>query len=418
MLVIQNLSFAGRVQLIASVISGIVNFWLSTFMLPQGCVRKIESLCSRFLWSGTIDGSTGAKISWSAVCLPKEEGGVGLRRFSVWNKTLCLRFIWLLFEDSGSLWARWHRLHNLRNMSFWAIEESSRDSWNWRMLLRLRQFAKRFLFAKVGNGKNVFFWYDSWTPMGPLIKLCGVNGPRSFCIPLSAKVADACTVVGWKFPPPRSDLALNLHIYLTTIPLPSLQFENDYFSWIVDGFDCRGFSSPKTWEALRPRESDKDWFSTVWFKGAVPKHAFNMCVTNLNRLPTRHRLASWGVIANDECCLCSSQPETRDHLLLNCQYAAAIWNYVFSRLTPAHRRLCTWDELLSWTRQRSPQAPSTLRKLAAHASIYHIWRQRNNVLHNNLLVPSLTIFRNIDREIRNTITGRRHRKRWRKLWFR
>lgn len=52
---VKYLSFAGRVQLIASVISMKVNFWISTFLLPQGCLKKIESLCSRFLWSGNIE---------------------------------------------------------------------------------------------------------------------------------------------------------------------------------------------------------------------------------------------------------------------------------------------------------------------------------------------------------------------------
>lgn len=76
---VRSLSFAGRVQLIASVISGIINFWISTFILPLGCIRRIESLCSRFLWSGRIDKQGMVKIAWSQVCLPKVEGGLGLR---------------------------------------------------------------------------------------------------------------------------------------------------------------------------------------------------------------------------------------------------------------------------------------------------------------------------------------------------
>lgn len=100
---VKCLSFAGRVQLIASVISGTMNFWISTFLLPKGCVKKIEALCSRFLWAGNIEAGKGAKVSWAGVCLPKKEGGVGLRRFSVWNNTFCLRFTWLLFVENGSL---------------------------------------------------------------------------------------------------------------------------------------------------------------------------------------------------------------------------------------------------------------------------------------------------------------------------
>lgn len=48
---VKMLSFAGRLVLISTVISGTVNFWISTFMLPKGCIKRIKSLCSRFLWS-------------------------------------------------------------------------------------------------------------------------------------------------------------------------------------------------------------------------------------------------------------------------------------------------------------------------------------------------------------------------------
>ncbi|AAF25979.1 F6N18.6 [Arabidopsis thaliana] len=48
-------------------------------------------------------------------------------------------------------------------------------------------------------------------------------------------------------------------------------------------------------------------------------------------------------------------------------------------------------------------------------SSYQIWRQRNNVLHNDQRIHPSTLFKMIYREIRNTITGRRSRKLWRPL---
>lgn len=65
-----------------------ITLWTSTFILPKGCLKKIDSLCSRFLWSGNIDGSKGAKIAWKHVCLPKKERGLGLRSLLDWNKTV------------------------------------------------------------------------------------------------------------------------------------------------------------------------------------------------------------------------------------------------------------------------------------------------------------------------------------------
>ena len=55
---------------------------------------------------------------------------------------------------------------------------------------------------------------------------------------------------------------------------------------------CKGFSTAVTWNALQPRATEKDWVTSVWFKGAVPRHAFNMWVAHLDRLPTRQCLLS------------------------------------------------------------------------------------------------------------------------------
>lgn len=40
----KSLSFAGRLQLIKSVVYSIVNFWSSSFILPMDCLDTIESL--------------------------------------------------------------------------------------------------------------------------------------------------------------------------------------------------------------------------------------------------------------------------------------------------------------------------------------------------------------------------------------
>lgn len=100
---IKTLSFAGRLLLLNIVIAGTINFWISTFMLPKGCLKRIDLLCSRFLWSGNIGSFMSAKIAWKTCCLPTSEGGLGLRNFTVWNRALLLRFVWLLVSGSKSL---------------------------------------------------------------------------------------------------------------------------------------------------------------------------------------------------------------------------------------------------------------------------------------------------------------------------
>ena len=103
------LSYAGRLQLIKSVIASITNFWCAAFCLPQNCIEEIESMCSAFLWSGSPNITSKAKICWEEVCSPYDEGGLGIRRVSEVCVVLQLKLIWRLFAQSSSLWVKWVR---------------------------------------------------------------------------------------------------------------------------------------------------------------------------------------------------------------------------------------------------------------------------------------------------------------------
>jgi len=48
----RNLSFAGRAQLINTVVFGMYGFWISIFILPQEVIDKLNQPCRNFLWGG------------------------------------------------------------------------------------------------------------------------------------------------------------------------------------------------------------------------------------------------------------------------------------------------------------------------------------------------------------------------------
>lgn len=101
------LSFAGRLNLIASVLWSVCNFWLAAYRLPNECIQDIEKMCSAFLWSGKDMNAHRAKISWENVCKPKQEGGLGLRSLKEANNVCCLKLIWRIVSQGNSLWVKW-----------------------------------------------------------------------------------------------------------------------------------------------------------------------------------------------------------------------------------------------------------------------------------------------------------------------
>lgn len=140
-----------------------------------------------------------------------------------------------------------------------------------------------------------------------------------------------------------------------------------------------------------------------------------MWISNLDRLPTKLRMISWGLLVSPVCGLCQVDSETRDHLLLTCKYSVIIWTLVHQRLRTPSRVFHNWTDLILWTKRRSSTSPATLRKLVAHAIVYALWKQRNNFIHNLRFIPATIIFKNIDRKIINTINARRHLKNFRNL---
>lgn len=278
-----------------------------------------------------------------------------------------------------------------------------------------------FLRCNIGNGSKAWFWHDSWTPFGSLLTSMGDDGPRNLRIPRNAKVADACSENGWLLASPRTDHALSLQVCLSSIQLPLATAADDCFEWAVENKPCEGFSSSKTWEVLRPRGAKMSWTDLIWFKGSTPKHAFHMWISHLDRLPTRSRLASWGLPVATDCCLCSAPVETRDHIFLHCPFSLEIWDSIMNRLRLPHLVFDNWSSMLAWTRVSNSSSPQLLRLLIAHALVYSIWRQRNNLIHNQVVHSPGFIFKDIHRQIVNSITARRSMKKFRNLmacWLR
>ncbi|XP_048602093.1 uncharacterized protein LOC125580881 [Brassica napus] len=315
----------------------------------------------------------------------------------------------------GSLPIRYLGLPLMCRTNIWAIEDSTHYSWTWKQILNLRHEALNFCKAVLNSQKNLSFWYDVWTPFGQLLSFIGPSGPQSLRVPLLSTVSEACDSIGWKIASPRSQESLDLQVHLTTIALPLPSDIDDHYEWHVEGSTALVYSSALTWEALRPKAEKKQWEDSVWFKGSIPKHSFNMWVANANRLPTRVRLTSWGMNVPTACCLCALEPETRDHLLLACQYSVEVWRHSLQRLNPPAGLFSDWNELLSWIRSSAVSSPPTLQKIAVQATIFLLWKQRNNEYHNNTTIVPSVISKQIYRNVRNIIIARRKRKKFRSL---
>ncbi|WZZ49090.1 hypothetical protein YC2023_049197 [Brassica napus] len=81
----------------------------------------------------------------------------------------------------------------------------------------------------------------------------------------------------------------------------------------------------------------------------------------------------------------------------------------------------SWTAFIEWLSITNSHVPRRLKRLVAHATIYHIWAERNKRLHDGISSTPRTICKLIDRNIRDTILGKPHKKSFKTLmlsWLR
>lgn len=223
----KSLSSAGRLQLVISVLSSMHVFWSSVFILPISISKEIEKLLRGFLWCQGDLKHGKAKVSWKCICLPKEEGGLGLRRLDVWNMTLMSKHIWNIITHKESLWFRWIHSYHLSGRNFWEVQIKANASWGWRKLLLLRDKVKLHFLYKIGNGKNTSAWFDFWNACGPLNFISNRDITRAG-FNRTSLVADMVGVNSWVWP----DKWFIKYPQLCQVLVPSIQRnKNDHIVW-------------------------------------------------------------------------------------------------------------------------------------------------------------------------------------------
>jgi hypothetical protein len=134
----KHLSYAGRLELVRTVLYGMVQFWLSIFSMPSSVINQIICICRNFLWSGNHTNSNSALVAWKQLCLPKKEGGLGLFDLKARNKSFLAKQLWNIHLKTDSIWIQWVHHFYLQQNTLWAVTAHHSSSPLWKSIILLK----------------------------------------------------------------------------------------------------------------------------------------------------------------------------------------------------------------------------------------------------------------------------------------
>ncbi|GJU23286.1 hypothetical protein Tco_1156628 [Tanacetum coccineum] len=249
--------------------------------------NKSLFFAGRLQLSKSVISSMHANVAWEDICLPKREGGLGLRSLDTFNMELMTTHIWNIVTNKESLWVRWIHTYKLKHRSFWDLHVTNNASWGWLKLLQMRILVRPFFWVTIGNGMSVSIMHDLWCSISPLSDHITPRDAYNEGFNNHAKVAQFVHNNEWRWP----DSWLAKIPNLSLIPAPNIDVNNDD---LVRWKDLNGvlseFSVSRVWEAIRPCGNEVEWFKVVWFPHVILRHSFHLWLVMRNSLKTQDKL--------------------------------------------------------------------------------------------------------------------------------
>jgi len=393
--------------LLNSVLNAIPIFFLSFLKISAKVLKLVIRIQREFLWGGVRGGRKVSWVKWRKVCQPRGKGGLGVRDVKLVNLSLLAKWKWRLLQEEQPLWkrvlvekygdhvsglapcagARWPRFTSLWWRNLVNLEVGFGDFW---FTSRVRR--------KIGNGANTSFWKDRWLGEVPLYTMF----PKLFSLSTQkeAKVGDLVLlqgdVRGWNFMWRRHPFLWEVNLIdnlMTLLEGVILGTEEDRWEWIPDESGTFSVKSSYTVlelislldDDLSPLE--KGFFSLLWKSPAPSKVVAFSWSLLLDCIPTRSNLAICNILNPDAplvCVLCDRRAETSAHLFLHCEVTSMIWwgvlNWLeFNFIIPPN----LFVHFECWNSEASSKRLKKGAWLIWHATLWLIWKERNEMIFNN-----------------------------------
>jgi hypothetical protein len=365
------LAMGGKVSLINSSLSSIPLYMLSFYRPPKGPKERMDMHRSRFLWEEVKGKKKYHLVSWDVVCLPKDQGGLGILNLDLMNISLLAKWLWKLFNEDG-MWQRILKGKYLSSKTLGQVESKPGDSHFWQGLMEVKKFFWPCCKIIVGNGESTRFWEDHWLRDQPLSE----TFPNLYLVSLdqniTVKEVSLMGVRGLRFR--RAHVGVRREQWMGLCNLCAnivLSNEPDRLSWKLTGTGV--FTVKSMYQALQNYGVVP--YKFMW-KIKIPMRVKTFLWLILKKsILTRDVLLHRGGSCPKNCLFCGSN-ETIDHLFFACPLARYVWN-VISVSFGFNRPFSNVQECVNIWLQGLRGINRKLAAVVIAAVFWGIWKTRN-----------------------------------------
>jgi hypothetical protein len=356
------LSTAGRETLVKTVLSSQPIYHMTAFPEQKWLIRKIDRIRRSFLWRGeTPDKVYGGHslVNWPTTCRPKIKGGLGILDLERFSRALRLRWLWFQWKHKERAWNELDLPCDGRGSDLFAAST----------------------VVTIGNGKTASFWTSSW-----------IQGrtPKDLAPNLFRKTRRKKISVYKAL----HDNKWIMHI----LPLQTLQEIQEYvelweqisstqlienredtirWKWTNDG----EYTTQSAYCVQFEGSYSKLKLSPIWRAKAEPKCRFFAWTLLHKKILTANNLIKRNWPSDPFCKLCGIEPETPNHLCLNCDFAREVWSDLKRWLNLSMLDTVTMTGTIQgfWRKCRAKFDKSQRRNFDGIMIYYwwNLWKERN-----------------------------------------
>ncbi|CAN1822383.1 Putative ribonuclease H protein At1g65750 [Linum perenne] len=367
----KSLSLAGRVTLAKSVLAAIPAYAMQTSVLPQKTCEAIDRRIRNFVWGTTEEARKISLVAWDKICLPKENGGLGLRMAGLLNRAYLTKLAFVFFKDKDRLWVRLlqHKYFTDSGTEGLRPRKLLSQSPLWKGLSREWGTMLDGARSSVRNGVDTLFWTNIWVDSGQRLLDAADTSAQGFNI--DSSVADFTTADGqWDFVSISKFLPPDVVDVIAGMTPPQQNRGDDDWIW---GCEKSGiFSIKSAYNLISSMEigQDSEKWKSIWNWPGPNRIRFFLWLAAKERLLTNAARLRRGLTQDATCPFCAAEEETIAHVLRECPFAIETWRQtggLYINDEAMQKSYQTW--LQDFTRSDS--------SLQFGITCWYLWKARN-----------------------------------------